>query len=284
MIVEIDGHHAHASTGGVPTSGDDPVVLLIHGAGNDSTVWQLQTRYLAYRGFRAIAIDLPAHGRSDGEPLPTIDEMGDWVARFVNAAGFSSVHAIGHSMGTFIALELASRHREITNSITLCATATGMPVHPELLLAAEHDLPAAAALMAAWGHAKPAHLGLNPTPGQWMLGGARALVENSRPGVLASDFRACIAYKGAEIAAAATTCPATVVIGLGDKMTPPRGGRALAAALGSPTIVELADTGHSMMTENPRAVKQAILQALPQVPGTCGNAGQAGPTRLNGKL
>ena len=48
--------------------------------------------------------------------------------------------------------------------------------------------------MAAWGHAKPAHVGLNPTPGLWMIGGARALVENSHPGVLATDFRACMAY------------------------------------------------------------------------------------------
>jgi pimeloyl-ACP methyl ester carboxylesterase len=262
MIVDVDRLPAHASTGGVQPTGDDPVVLLIHGAGNDGTVWQLQTRYLAYRGFRAVAVDLPAHGHSEGDPLASIEDMADWVARFIETAGFGSVHVVGHSMGTFIALELASRYPSITSSITLCGTATAMPVHPDLLNAAEHDLPAAAALMAAWGHAKPAHLGLNPTPGLWMIGGARALVENSKPGVLASDFRACMAYRGAEAAAAATTCPATVVIGLGDKMTPPKGGRALAAALASATVVELADTGHQMMTENPRAVKRAILEAV----------------------
>jgi len=105
----------------------------------------------------------------------------------------------------------------------------------------EHDLPRAAALMAAWGHAKPAHVGLNPTPGLWMTGGARALVENSRPGVLATDFRACMAYDGAEQAAAAVTCPATVVIGRGDKMTPAKGGRALAAALPQADVIELDD-------------------------------------------
>jgi pimeloyl-ACP methyl ester carboxylesterase len=95
-----------------------------------------------------------------------------------------------------------------------------------------------------------------------MLGGARALVERSAPGVLAGDFRACMAYEGATDAAAAVTCPSTVIIGLGDKMTPPKAGRALAAALAAPRVVELADTGHSMMTENPRAVKQAILESL----------------------
>jgi pimeloyl-ACP methyl ester carboxylesterase len=262
MIVSVDGHDAHAATGGAELDGDDPAVLLIHGAGNDATVWSLQTRYLAHRGFRAVALDLPGHGRSGGEALGSIEEMADWVSRFVDAAGFGSVHVVGHSMGTFIALEVARRHPGITRSITLCATATGMPVHPDLLEAAESDLPAAAALMAAWSHAKPAHVGLNPTPGLWMLGGARALVELSRPGVLANDFRACMSYDGATGAAEAATCPATVIIGLGDKMTPPKAGRALAAALTAPRIVELADTGHSMMTENPRAVKRAILESV----------------------
>ncbi len=263
MIVQVDGVDAHAATGGIDImDSDDPVVLLIHGAGMDSTVWSLQTRYLAHRGRRAIAIDLPAHGRSEGGPLPTIAEMADWVVRFVAEAGLGPVHVVGHSMGTFIALELASRHAEVVSSVTLCGTATGMPVHPELLDAAEHDLPRAAALMAAWGHGRPAHTGPNPTPGLWMTGGARALVENGRPGVLATDFRACMAYGRAEAAAAEVTCPATVVIGLGDKMTPPKGGRALAAALPSATVIELADTGHQMMTEHPTAVKRAILATV----------------------
>lgn len=262
MIVTVDGVDAHAATGGVDLTGDDPVVLLVHGAGMDSTVWQLQTRYLAHRGFRAVAVDLPGHGRSGGEALDSVEAMADWVARFVEVAGFGAVHVVGHSMGTFIALELASRHPDAVRSITLCGTATGMPVHPELLDAAEHDLPRAAALMAAWGHAKPAHVGHNPTPGLWMVGGAQALVERSTPGVLATDFRACMAYEKAEVAAAAVGCPATVVIGRADKMTPAKSGRALAAALPGANVVELDDTGHTMMIENPTAVKRAILTAV----------------------
>ena len=95
-----------------------------------------------------------------------------------------------------------------------------------------------------------------------MLGGARALVEASTPGVLATDFRACMTYADALTAAAAVTCPTTVVIGLGDKMTPPKGGRALAAAIAGAAVIELADTGHSMMLEAPHAVRQAIVASV----------------------
>jgi pimeloyl-ACP methyl ester carboxylesterase len=262
MIVTVDGVDAHAATGGVEPTGDDPVVVLIHGAGMDSTVWQLQTRYLSHRGLRAVAVDLPAHGYSRGEPIGSVAEMADWVVRFLDTAGFDRAHVVGHSMGTFIALELASRYADRIESITLCGTATGMPVHPELIDAAENDLPRAAALMAAWGHAKPAHVGVNPTPGLWMTGGARALVENGRPGVLSSDFRACMAYDRAEAAAAEVTCRATVVIGRGDKMTPPKSGRALAAALPAVNVVELESTGHTMMFEHPVGVKRAIRDTV----------------------
>jgi pimeloyl-ACP methyl ester carboxylesterase len=262
MIVSVNSVMAHASTGGVELTGDAPVVLMIHGAGMDSTVWQLQTRYLAHRDVRAVAVDLPAHGKSLGEPLGTVEAMADWVSQFIVAAGFASAHVVGHSMGTFVALELASRYAHVVDSLTLFGTATAMPVHPDLLDAAAHDLRSAAALMASWGHDKPAHVGVNPTPGLWMLGGSRALVETSRPGVLAADFGACVGYTNAIAAATAVTCPATVVIGLGDKMTPPKGGRALAGAIPSVRLVELAGTGHSMMTENPQAVKLAILDSV----------------------
>jgi pimeloyl-ACP methyl ester carboxylesterase len=225
----------------------------------DATVWQLQTRSLAHRGFRALAVDLPGHGRSAGAPLATIGDMADWAIRFADAVALTTVHLVGHSMGTFVALELARRHPARVASLTLCGTSTSMPVHPELLAAAEDDLPAAAALVAAWGHARPAHVGVHPTPGLWMLGGARALVELSAPGVLATDFRACLSYGDAVDAAAAVTCPTTVVIGLGDKMTPPKGGRALAAAIPGARVLELAGVGHMMMIEDPRAVKQAIF-------------------------
>lgn len=262
MIIDVNGTNIHAATGGVEPSPDDPVVILLHGAGMDSTIWQLQTRYLAYRGLQAIAVDLPGHGRSDGEPITSIESLGQFVIDLMDAAGWDRASLVGHSMGSLIALEAASRLGDRCRSMVLMGTAATMPVHPQLIEDSGTDLPAAAALMAAWGHAKPAHVGQNPTPGMWMTGGARALVERSAPGALTTDFTACAAYANAETAATAVACPVTVIIGLGDKMTPPKAGRALAAVLPDAEVIELADTGHSMMTEAPRAVRSAILGAV----------------------
>lgn len=262
MIVNVDGHVAHGSTGGVELAGDDPAVVLIHGAGMDGTIWQLQTRYLAYRGHRAVAVDLPGHGQSEGKPLTTISEMAEWVVRFADAAGFATFNAVGHSMGTFIGLELAANEPDRIDSLTLLGTATKMPVHPDLLDAAQNDLPRAAALMAAWGLGRPAHAGVNPTPGMWMSGGSQALVENSDAGVLVADFDACRNYEGALDAAGATTCPTTVVIGSDDRMTPPAQGHKVADAIKNGSKVELSSIGHSMMIEDPRSVKKAIIETI----------------------
>ena len=278
MILDVDDTPVHAATGGTSLDGDAPLVVLVHGAGMDGTVWQLQTRYLAHHGLRPLAVDLPGHGQTPGPALTSIEAIADWLARFVEAAsaqlgstaggrrpsddGTSAAHVVGHSMGTFVGLELAARRPDLVRSLTLLGTADAMPVHPELLDAAERDLPRAAALMTAWGHDRPAHLGNNPTPGLWMLGGARALVEASPPGSLAADFAACASYDGAAAAAARVGCPVAVAIGLGDKMTPPRAAAKLIAELPAPDVVELVDTGHMMMTENPRAVRALLVDAL----------------------
>lgn len=263
MIVDVEGQRAHAATGGVAMAGEDPAMLLIHGAGMDGTVWQLQTRYLAHHGLRALAIDLPGHGRSEGEPLTTIADMAAWVGRFIGAAGLESAHVAGHSMGSFIALELAQQRPELVESLVLLGTATAMPVHPDLLSASADELDRAAALMAAWGHGRSAHVGLNPTPGLWMLGGARALVETSRPGALTADFTACADYDGAPVAAKSVDCPVRVVIGREDKMTPARAARALVAELPPDRVMvtELADVGHMMMIESPADVRRVLVEA-----------------------
>lgn len=86
MEITVNGEKAHAATGGKTAPDGAPVLILIHGAGMDGTVWQLQSRYLAHRDIRVLAIDLPGHGQSKGWALTSIDAMADWVASFMDAA------------------------------------------------------------------------------------------------------------------------------------------------------------------------------------------------------
>ena len=88
-------------------------VVFIHGTGMDHTVWVLPSRYFARHGYNVLALDLPAHGRSTGQPAPTIDTMADAITEAMAAAGIDSAALVGHSMGAYDSLlfRLAHPHR-----------------------------------------------------------------------------------------------------------------------------------------------------------------------------
>ncbi len=262
MRTTIDGRSVRWSDGGRAHTGDSPAVVLIHGAGMNRTVWQLQTRWLAHHGYCAAAIDLPGHGGSDGPPLETIAEMADWTVSTIETLGLSPAHLVGHSTGTFVAIEAAARHPESVRSVVLLGTAEAMPVHPELLASSRDNIHHAAELMASWGVGSRALIGGNPTPGTWLIGSAMALVDASPPGALGTDMAACNAYDRAVIAAAEVTCPATMILGRQDKMTPVRAAGALTDAFGDVETVVLEGTGHLMMAEAPNQVRHEMVKAL----------------------
>ena len=85
----VDGRIAHAANGSRENNPDDPVVILIHGAGLDRTIWQMQTRNIAFQGRRVFAVDLPGHGYSNGPLLPTIEEMAEAAQTSTNQNGLS---------------------------------------------------------------------------------------------------------------------------------------------------------------------------------------------------
>jgi len=268
MIIHVDGSPVHLATGGLdlhhPDRTNEPLVLLVHGAGMDSSVWFLQTRWLGHRSMRAAAVDLPSHGRSGGDPFTTIEDGAAWLARVVETLDMGPAVVVGHSMGTFLALSLAARRPELVSGTVLFGTADAMGVHPELLDAAANDVPRAAALMTGWSLDAEAKVGSNPTPGLWMAAGAQALVEISQPGVLSIDLQMCAAHTNALSDASCVTCPTTVVMGRSDKMTPVRAGQKLTEALASETIesITLQGVGHMMMTEDPATVRTIIRNAV----------------------
>jgi len=165
-------------------------------------------------------------------------------------------------MGAFIALEAAASTPDHIASIVLMGAGAAMPVHPDLQTAADADDPLAAALMAGWMHGPDQRFGLNPTPGMSMTGTSRAVIESCPPGVLGPDLAACAAYTGAVDAATSLTCPATIILGSLDRMTPRRSAQPLLDAISSATVVELPDSGHAPMMEKPDAVRRALSEHL----------------------
>jgi pimeloyl-ACP methyl ester carboxylesterase len=82
----VDDRTVHAATGAVPLEGrDEPLVVLLHGSGMDRSVWSQQTRWLAHHGTRALAVDLPGHGDSEGPALTSVGDLAAWAAALADA-------------------------------------------------------------------------------------------------------------------------------------------------------------------------------------------------------
>lgn len=233
-------------------------VVFLHGAGMDHTVWRYQTRRLAGRGVSVLAPDLPGHGRSGGEALPSVEDWGKWFAEFMD--GVVAPTIVGHSMGALIALEAAAAHPGSVGRLVLVGAGPEMPVHPDLLSAAERDLPRAAEMIAEWS-LPASHPGAHPEPGLWEFGGIRRMIERSGPGVLAADLRACAAYNAAS-RAPAVSVPTTVVAGSEDRMVRPSASRRLAQTIPDARYVEIPGSGHEPMVQHPREFNRLLGDIL----------------------
>ena len=109
MKLTVNGHAVFATTGGTDFDPARPAVVFLHGAGFDRTVWRLQTRWFAHHGRSVLAIDFPAHGRSDGPALDSIATMAEWTAGLIETTGLKDAALVGHSMGGLVAVETAAR-------------------------------------------------------------------------------------------------------------------------------------------------------------------------------
>ncbi len=275
MLLEVDARPVYAYTGGRRFDPAQPVVVFVHGAEHDHSVWGLQSRYLAHHGHAVLAVDLPGHGRSPGAPLATIEAIADWLLALLDAAGVGRAALVGHSMGSLVALEAAARAPARVERLALVGTAFPMPVADTLLAAARDDEPRALDLINVWSHATINARPGCPAPGFSIFVQNRRLMERQRPGVLLADLSACNAYAGGFAAADALACPALFVLGQRDLMAAPRQARALiercragAATSGAPAprVVEIPGCGHAIMMERPDALLEALRGFLAATP------------------
>lgn len=249
MIIEVDGRIVDVSTAGRPFEPALPGIVFIHGSGFDRTVWQMQARYFSHHGFAVLVLDLPGHGRSPGPAAGSIEEYAGIVEAAIMEAGLRKATVVGHSMGSLIGLELGSS--ESVERLVLTGAAMELPVHPELLEAAQAGDQKAFDLVTAWGYGKPSHLGGHPGAGVWMTGGGLRLLERSPAGVLGQDLSACNEYSAGKQAARAVRVPTLVIAGSKDRMTPLAASKELVDAIPDSRIDIIEGAGHMMMLEAP---------------------------------
>jgi len=265
MELTVHGRKAYAYTGGKAFDAALPCVVFIHGAMNDHSVWNLLARWFAHHGHAVLAVDQPAHGRSEGPPLQDIEALAGWTLALLDAAGVRRAALVGHSMGSLIALEAASRAPERVTRLALVGTAYPMKVSDALLATAREQPLRAIDMVNVFSHSSVASKPSFPGPGAWLHGGGRALARRMQTGakgvnLFEHDFTVCDAYTNGLAAAAKVQCPATLVLGERDQMTVPRNTREIAALLKANVV--MLPAGHALMSETPDGILAALRAAL----------------------
>jgi len=106
----------------IQTTGKGPDLVMLHGWGMHSGVWQMISAALA-GNFRVHTVDLPGHGQSRLDGIaPTLDRWVEQVAESVIPRLSGPACWLGWSLGGMLALQLAHAYPEQARRLMLVAT------------------------------------------------------------------------------------------------------------------------------------------------------------------
>ena len=262
----VNGHSTYCYTGGKAFDAAKPTVIFLHGVLNDHSVWILQTRYMAHHGWNVLAVDLPGHCRSAGDPAATVEDAADFVLALMDAAGLPKAALVGHSLGSLIALEAAARAPNRVSQLVLVGIAFPMKVSPALLDASLNEPMKALEMVNIFSRSTLAPPPSAMGPGTWVYGaslalGRRVLASNAKVNLFHTGFKACDSYTHGEEAMTQVTCPVLFVLGSVDQMTPPKAAQGLIKRAQNAKVVYLPG-GHQQMNETPEPMLAALTGFL----------------------
>lgn len=212
--------------------------ILLHGIGMGRSVYLDVVHRL--RG-RVIAFDLPGFGEApEPERTLTMERHADLVAAYLRHAGVSGVVAIGHSMGSQIAAELAARHPSLVAGVVLAG--------PTVDSAARNIRAQASYLLRDL-------LGERPIV---LLRGAREYLRGGPH--LVRKMRATIVHEP-ERAYARIGCPVLVLRGESDPLAPMTWCREIVDAIPGAELEIIPDHGHGTLISD-AAPAAHLIQAF----------------------
>lgn len=227
--------------------GEGDFVLCLHGIGGNRRNWHDNLPALAKAGFHAAAWDARGYGGSDDYdgPLRLEDLRGD-VLRLLDHFGVGRAHLIGLSMGGRIAADFCAAHPARVASAIFCDTHLGfahmsdkarakfIALRKDPLMAGQEPADIADTV-AATLIGDPAHEATYAK-----------LVDSMNRLHKVSYIKAIEATVSADLRALydEVRCPAMVVVGALDRVTPPRLAREIALKLGDARLAVIPGAGH----------------------------------------
>jgi pimeloyl-ACP methyl ester carboxylesterase len=221
-------------------AGQGPAVVLIHGLSGSGRWWVYNVPVLAER-YRVYNVDVVGFGRSRGQRL-VLQEAGNWLAEWLQVTGIAQAHLVGHSMGGYIAAEVAALAPETVRRLVL-VDALVLPMGPGLV---RHALDLARAAR---------YMSLRFLPvlvGDVLRAGPRTMWQATRE-VLSADLSSRLGEVQAET---------LVIWGEHDTPLDPQLGRELEGQLPHARFVCVKGAGHNPMWDRPQRFNELLLDFL----------------------
>lgn len=118
LMMDLARHEWPA--GGTDAGAAAPVAFLVHGITSWWKTWWRVAPALAERGWRVVAVDQRAHGRSPAGGVATIEDLADDLEASIEAEATAPIDVlIGHSLGAAVSMELAHRRPRIARRLVL---------------------------------------------------------------------------------------------------------------------------------------------------------------------
>ncbi|HEX7037156.1 MAG TPA: alpha/beta hydrolase [Pseudomonadales bacterium] len=99
-------------------AGGDPTVLLVHATGFHARCWDRTVAALP-EGYRAVAVDMRGHGRSERRGPYLWESFGRDLEELVEVLALRGAIGVGHSMGGHCVTQVAARQPEAFSRLVL---------------------------------------------------------------------------------------------------------------------------------------------------------------------
>lgn len=234
-----------------PDYTDYPPLVLVHGAGGSHLDWPPELRRIP--GVRVLALDLPGHGRSDGEGYSDLMSYAEAVGDFLDALSIECAIIAGHSMGGGIAQLLGIHMPDRVAGLILIGTGSKLPVDPALPQRIVDDREATIDWITEWAWSEQA-------PDELKRLGRNRLLQTP-VATLQADYRACLSFDVRD-QIQQIIAPTLILSATDDHMVKPKFNMTLNEHIPNSTMVTIENAGHMFPLEQSQVVTNAIRRWL----------------------
>lgn len=240
--------------------GKGPVLLFLHGLGGNANNWFYQRKYFS-RNWTVVSIDLPGHGRSEGEDIG-FKEYSNVVRALLNYLKLESVIVCGLSKGARVGIDLAYHDPDLVSALIIVNAFAHLEPKDRKERIEIYDLLSHNDQGKTWADTLLKEMGV--ADNETIVRGFHHSLRSLNPAHIQRLFSELVDYDQRQYLTN-ITCPTLIVRGVNDHFVPESYVREFAQYLTNSTFVEMENSGHLPYLEQPEQFNRTVEKFLDRV-------------------